>query len=757
MFNEYPYTNLQDVNLDWILKHIKDLEINLQDFVKLNTIKYADPIIWNITKQYETNTVVIDGNTGTAYLSVQPVPAGVALTNDDYWTVIFTLNLTTSNQNITFRDDGTNVLATFESDTGDWILWNFYLYKVTQPISVNTAYVEGFNIERFSVELFIREYINTLTAIIGDINDLTTSDKTSIVNAINSLLDDLSTIIGSLDDLTTTDKDSIVDAINELVNSVSTVNDNIGDLEDLHTTDKDTIVDAINETFDKLILNYVTPEYYGAVGDGVTDDTAALQAAINTGAVKLKNGAVYLITAGLLLPDNIVIDGNNATIKIKDNTYITYTEGADDPTGLLYGKNNKNVKIFNLTINTNASNMAVYSAFNLVANVALNLLSPENVSVEKCTFDDLYTEDIVLYHGSGIVNISDCVFKNTIANQGLRGEFIHISSYVTNSGAINISNNDFINSVPNEDFGVCAIYMANMFYPPIKISNNHIVGCGRNQTHGHNLQPITFYKDVRNAEVSNNDVNSVYGFIRLEKSEFIRVHDNRFVDTGTGDMPEPACRMLNYAESAEYTPEMRYIWIYNNTFSAVNRSVKAALFAIYTIGDVKLINDIYFENNVVYSNGIDIFRVDEGVRKLKILNNDLTAANGALVLMGQRWATSNNNLIANNDIEVAGNKIVASDYGVRFMPTVKGDDISIHDNIVQCALNGYCGFRVDNFVRVSVHDNMMDNAVIEMTNSTLVYASDNVFKNMGSLPGGAILYGVYTSKVNNYNESTLLS
>ena len=33
------------------------------DFVNLNTIKYADPIQWNITKQYETNTVVIDGNT----------------------------------------------------------------------------------------------------------------------------------------------------------------------------------------------------------------------------------------------------------------------------------------------------------------------------------------------------------------------------------------------------------------------------------------------------------------------------------------------------------------------------------------------------------------------------------------------------------------------------------------------------------------------------------------------------------------------
>ena len=189
MFNEYPYVNLQDVNLDWILKHIKDLETNLQDFIKLNTIKYADPIIWNITSQYEANTVVIDGNTGTAYLSVQPVPSGVALTNIDYWSSIFTLDLLSANQNITFRDDGTNVVATFASDAGDWILWNFNLYKVTQEIPVNTAYIEGFNLERYTVELFINDYITNILNIIGDLDDLNTTDKTSIVNAINELED----------------------------------------------------------------------------------------------------------------------------------------------------------------------------------------------------------------------------------------------------------------------------------------------------------------------------------------------------------------------------------------------------------------------------------------------------------------------------------------------------------------------------------------------------------------------------------------
>lgn len=188
MFNEYPYVNLQDVNLDWILKHIKDLETNLQDFIKINTIKYADPIIWNISTQYEANTVVVDGNTGTAYLSVQPVPSGVALTNTDYWTVIFTLDLLSANQNITFRDDGTNVVASFSSVIGDWILWNFNLYKVIRDIPESNAYLVGYNLERYTVELFVKDYIDSLYDYIGSRDDLITTDKSSIVNSINSLV-----------------------------------------------------------------------------------------------------------------------------------------------------------------------------------------------------------------------------------------------------------------------------------------------------------------------------------------------------------------------------------------------------------------------------------------------------------------------------------------------------------------------------------------------------------------------------------------
>lgn len=89
--HEAPYTNFHDLNLDWIIKALTDIDRRLANFVSLNTIKYADPIKWDITSQYAQNTLVLDPQDGTAYLSVQSVPQGVQITNTDYWTPVFTL------------------------------------------------------------------------------------------------------------------------------------------------------------------------------------------------------------------------------------------------------------------------------------------------------------------------------------------------------------------------------------------------------------------------------------------------------------------------------------------------------------------------------------------------------------------------------------------------------------------------------------------------------------------------------------------
>ena len=63
----------------------------MQQYMETSSITYADPFQWDITSQYARNTLVIDPETGTAYLSLQPVPSGVQITNTEYWTPVFTM------------------------------------------------------------------------------------------------------------------------------------------------------------------------------------------------------------------------------------------------------------------------------------------------------------------------------------------------------------------------------------------------------------------------------------------------------------------------------------------------------------------------------------------------------------------------------------------------------------------------------------------------------------------------------------------
>ena len=71
--------------------------------------------------------------------------------------------------------------------------------------------------------------------------------------------------------------------------------------------------------------DYITPEQYGAVGDGVTDDTAAINEAILANKVVYLKETTYLIDGEVSIQlNNGALHGNNATLKIKANDATNY-------------------------------------------------------------------------------------------------------------------------------------------------------------------------------------------------------------------------------------------------------------------------------------------------------------------------------------------------------------------------------------------------------------------------------------------------
>lgn len=360
---EYPYTDPGRFNADWILSQIKQLENDLKNFVGLNTIKYADPILWDITSQYEANTVVIDGQTGNAYISLQPVPVGVALNNSDYWTQIYNYadELDRLREQIAFNEKQSPT-ATRNYIVGELIFLNGTLYKAISAINAGDAFVNGSNVITTSINDEIIGYDgrittaeNNITALqndMGDINNLTTSDKTSIVNAINELDAD----IGDLASLTTGDKTSIVNAINE--------------------------VDDLTSVLDGLSIYNV--KHYGARGDGVANDTNAFKAVATL--INANGGVMYVPKGTYKINDTINIKHVGARL-VGDNQQATYVIMTDNKPAFVFGDGltpTINIKVEDLgIISTGAAqdNTCIGLHLNYCVNSLVNNVVVQNFKV----------------------------------------------------------------------------------------------------------------------------------------------------------------------------------------------------------------------------------------------------------------------------------------------------------------------------------------------------------------------------------------
>lgn len=174
-FYQYPYMDYNAFNLDYLTKSMKEQGIDFKAFVSANVLKYHDPIAWNITTQYEPNTIVSDGT--DVYLSKQPVPAGVAVTNTDYWFKVgdlstYQLQLDTIRHQIAADDEGTNVNASQSYATGNVFWLNGYLSEATQTIAAGAPFVQGNNYVRTNVIDLLDEFESSINSTVAEINEV---------------------------------------------------------------------------------------------------------------------------------------------------------------------------------------------------------------------------------------------------------------------------------------------------------------------------------------------------------------------------------------------------------------------------------------------------------------------------------------------------------------------------------------------------------------------------------------------------------
>ena len=87
--DNWPYTNLHNINLDWVLEQIKTLGYKMDNlegfFPKISDWNNGE---WDIDHAYNPNEIVTNGN--DIYLAKTNVPTGTNINNTDYWLLVGT-------------------------------------------------------------------------------------------------------------------------------------------------------------------------------------------------------------------------------------------------------------------------------------------------------------------------------------------------------------------------------------------------------------------------------------------------------------------------------------------------------------------------------------------------------------------------------------------------------------------------------------------------------------------------------------------
>lgn len=251
MFDLYPYTNFHELNQDWILSILKKFENELKQAIDYKTIHYADPLQWNITTQYAPNTVVVDENTGIAYISKDAVPSGVLLSDKNYWMVIFDYQKIYNKimSGVAFNEKD-NETASKDLLVNDLVWYHGDLYRVTKAISGGSRYIVGTNLVATTIESLLSTYYGR-DRVAQLLNDTVNASGNYTINAGK-----IAETSRNRTEKVTADREIDIDGNDSVhVNGVTTINRG------------GSVTEVYNSTKNKRVIGSVTNIYNDTVND----------------------------------------------------------------------------------------------------------------------------------------------------------------------------------------------------------------------------------------------------------------------------------------------------------------------------------------------------------------------------------------------------------------------------------------------------------------------------------------------------------
>lgn len=236
----------------------------------------------------------------------------------------------------------------------------------------------------------------------------------------------------------------VVEYLNKVIDNNNKQNDNITQLEQNFITlyiyvkdyfDNLDLQNAINNKIDELITTgefnsflsgIYTPEMFGAKGDGVTDDTEAIQKALAFNNVNISKN--YLITKNLVLHSNLKVFGGGTITKKSEfnDSYLNHS--------IFSCTNSNNIDINNIVLISNSLAISVHGCSNV--NITNLIINSEKYSI--------LISDSEKNESNGIT-ISNIKLENDVTI--ISSDGIHIDGGCSNIYVTNVSGtsgDDFI-------------------------------------------------------------------------------------------------------------------------------------------------------------------------------------------------------------------------------------------------------------------------------------------------------------------------
>jgi len=256
----------------------------------------------------------------------------------------------------------------------------------------------------------------------------------------------------------------------------------------------------------------ITPVKFGATGDGVTDDTAAVQAAISA-----SYGKTLFFPAGTYLCSDLSVAGNlefigapGATIKYKAGgatalVYVTGTSTFFKSTGITYDANGANQSGYTTTIRFGAVGTSTVPA---------TLILRDNKFINGDGQDVWITSD------TNVSTLENIFIENNTFLGGKEGTYTLSTTFILSSSGVNLQiNNNYIDfcATPTTGgkVGIDFFVSGYTIWPGSQgsISGNTIINCGRSSTNPSAgvLGAIDGYYGAHNMSIVGNTIVTPWG------------------------------------------------------------------------------------------------------------------------------------------------------------------------------------------------------------------------------------------------------